>query len=198
MIGFNEFQYIFERTYGGTPAGEYDFLDLDVSKARSIASAILSGTGITVSKKYPKFDINFNKVKVKLSKSLGTERKDMPVIASWQVDDFKNHLTQENIKSFYKYQEVDDLKPIQGQIYFDKIIAAEIKYGAISHTSENVHKTIITSRDGYIIDGHHRWVTAMMNDTTIKLKTLVVDMGIHELLTYARNYGLSIGNEANK
>lgn len=201
MIKFKTFILLNEdsvKTYGGKPAGKFDTNKLDVVTAKEIALLMLKKNNIAVDTVFPKFSENFQSIKYGLSKSLGLQRKEMPVILSWQVDDFKKHLDKEKIKNKIIYQPVGDLKPIQGQIYFDKLIDSEIEFGGMKHGSKETKKTIITSKDGYIIDGHHRWATAMLTDPTIKVKTLSVDMDIHHLLEYAMQYGDSIGNIRNK
>jgi hypothetical protein len=196
MISFSEFKTLKEMA-GGSVAGHFDVLDLTADKAREIAVIMLSKENMKIETVYPEFSKNFNRIHKLLGGALGTQRKEMPVIASYQVDDFKKHLDKERIKAAYKYQEAGKLKPIQSQVYFDKLVNADIVYGGMEHGSTNTEKTMIVSKDSYIIDGHHRWATAMLNDPTVKIKTLVVDMDIQHLLKYAMQYGISIGNEQN-
>lgn len=195
MIKFSLFTKLHEA--GGSVAGKFEVLELDAPEAKEIANFLLTKNNLKIDKSYPNFSRNFKTIKEYLARSIGTARKNMPVITSYQVDDFKKHLDKENIKSVYKYQTVDQLKPIQGQVYFDKLINAEIEFGGIKQGSAQTEKPMIVSRDGYIIDGHHRWATAMLTDQKIKMKTLTVDMDIHALLKYALYYGVSIGNKPN-
>lgn len=195
MIKFREFTTLNEG--GGAEAGHYEVVDLSLAKAKSIATAILSSNKKTLESVYSNFDSNFKLLKTKLERSLGAKRKDMPVISSWQVDDFYKHLKSENIKAEFTRLPVSDMKPIQRQIYFDKLVNTEIEFGGMKHGSDQTNKTIIMSREGHIIDGHHRWATAVLQDPTIEIKTLKVNMDIHSLLRYAMQYGISIGNKPN-
>lgn len=94
---------------------------------------------------------------------------------------------------------VGDLRPIQEQIYFDKSIGNIAEEGsAASRKFLKGDSVFIASADYRIIDGHHRFLTGMMIDPTIKVKVLVVDLPISKLLPLAVAYGDSIGNERNK
>lgn len=197
MIDFKEHGFIFERMRGGggAEAGKYDFLDLDVVKAKSIAMAIVATHNKNFKELYPKFDYTFLDIKRKLESATGAKRKEMPVIAFNQVDEFKQDLLKNKVRAFYKYQKIGELKPIQSQIYFDKLITAEIKYGGIRNNPDN---TLVVSKDGYIIDGHHRWATGALAEPDTKVKTLVVDMPTEELVQYALDWGHKKGNVPNE
>jgi len=91
------------------------------------------------------------------------------------------------------------LRPIQQQIYFDKSIANIAKDGSKgSRKFLGGDSVFIASADHKIIDGHHRFLTGMLIDPSIKVKVLVIDLPISKLLPLAVAYGDSIGNERNK
>jgi hypothetical protein len=91
---------------------------------------------------------------------------------------------------------VADLKPSQSQIWLEKVVGMSLYFGPLKQSSEFLHEApIIVSRDGYILDGHHRFGAAMVSNPSLKLTALKVDMEIRELVKMARSYGNAIGNE---
>ena len=91
---------------------------------------------------------------------------------------------------------VADLKPSQSQIWLEKVIGMSLYFGPLKQSSEFLHEApIIVSKDGYILDGHHRFGAAMISNPALRLTALKVDMEIRELVKMARSYGNAIGNE---
>lgn len=90
-----------------------------------------------------------------------------------------------------------DLEPIQEQIYLDKAFGTIVKFG-IEKTKEVMEKKIlIASADNKIIDGHHRFLSALLIDKNLKLKVLQIGLPIDKLLPLATAYGDAIGNKRN-
>lgn len=85
------------------------------------------------------------------------------------------------------------MKPIQKQIWLEKVIGAIAKFGMPSSSSPVAKTTIITSRDNMIIDGHHRWAQVALAAPSMTMTTLKVPLDITELLDLARTYGAAIG-----
>jgi hypothetical protein len=92
---------------------------------------------------------------------------------------------------------VGDLKPIQKQVYLDKSIHKIGRDGAKTARSFLGKSVYIVSSDNYIIDGHHRYLTAMLIDPTIQVNTLSIDLPLSKLLPLATAYGDAIGNKRN-
>jgi len=90
-----------------------------------------------------------------------------------------------------------NLRPIQAQVYLSKSVES-IAHNGINATLSFLNKTtLITSSDYRIIDGHHRFLSAIILDPNIQLPCLVVDLPIKTLLPVATAYGDAIGNERN-
>lgn len=90
-----------------------------------------------------------------------------------------------------------DLIPIQQQVYISKSVDSIAKFG-VDASKEFLNSTVlITSADNRIIDGHHRFLSALIIDPDIKLKCLVVNLEIKVLLPLAQAYGDAIGNKRN-
>jgi len=88
--------------------------------------------------------------------------------------------------------------PIQQQIYFDKSIEATAQFGAKGTRDFIENKSLmIASEDLFIIDGHHRWLSALLIDPDMLLKGLQIDLPIKQLLPLSLSYGDAIGNKRN-
>lgn len=96
-------------------------------------------------------------------------------------------------------KKVSDLIPIQKQIYFDKSIGTVIANGVKSSKSFLSSKSFfITSSDNFIIDGHHRFLSAMLIDPKMSVNTLSINLPIAKLLPMSLAFGDAIGNKRNK
>ena len=91
-----------------------------------------------------------------------------------------------------------DLTPIQDQIYFDKGLGTIAKNGVNGTIKLLNSKVLIVSSDNRIIDGHHRFLSAILLDRDMKLNVLKISLPLAKLLPLAVAYGDSIGNRRNK
>ena len=91
-----------------------------------------------------------------------------------------------------------DLIPIQAQIYFDKGFKTISKNGVESTIDLLNSKTLIVSSDNRIIDGHHRFLSALLIDPDMKLNAIKIGLPLDKLLPLATAYGDAIGNKRNK
>jgi hypothetical protein len=87
------------------------------------------------------------------------------------------------------------LLPTQSEIWLDKVVGNIVKFGVPKQGSSVTDQTIIVSKEGYILDGHHRYGQAMLADPNLKLKALFIPIDIDTLVKVGRSYGNSIGNE---
>lgn len=95
--------------------------------------------------------------------------------------------------------EVKKLKPIQKQIYYDKAISTTFDFGFKASMDFIANKTFfIKSKDNYIIDGHHRYLAALLVDPNLKVNTLSINLPIKDLLPMSLAYGDAIGNQRNQ
>lgn len=99
-----------------------------------------------------------------------------------------------------KKSRVGDLKPIQKQIYLSKSLGRAVKEGGLEKSRKFLQskKNIsIISKDNFIIDGHHRFLTALLIDPDMKVETISIDLSISVLLKLSLAYGDAIGNKRN-
>ena len=97
-------------------------------------------------------------------------RKDMPQIdAAGLLADLK--------AAEKKYEELDiaakDLQPSQKEFNLEKV-------KSIAEEGTWKKKPIISTNDGFVVDGHHRWKAALEKESEVK--SIRVDMGLKELL----------------
>lgn len=93
-------------------------------------------------------------------------------------EDFLTYLRSKGISSAWNYHTVDFIKPIQVDIDQTKVAAM---------AQQTNLKPIIVSDMGYILDGHHRYFAAVMNDES-NISTYLVNTGINQLLAIANEY----------
>ena len=109
----------------------------------------------------------------------------------------KGNVDDDIVKGKFGKSKVSQLKPVQDQIWFKKVIGNLMVHGV---PKQGGHLTdgapIIKSSDGYIIDGHHRFAQAVLADPNLKLKSLELPLDTDTLVKVARTYGTAKGNRA--
>jgi hypothetical protein len=90
-----------------------------------------------------------------------------------------------------------DLKPIQKQIYFDKCMESIAKEGIDAAERYVTSMQMVASSDHHIIDGHHRWLSALIINPDLAMTGIQIDLPIAHLLPLLVAYGDSIGNRRN-
>jgi len=108
-------------------------------------------------------------------KGLNVPRAEMPQIRSHDVTEFLNTLRAKGIKVEEKQQTAGSLKPTQRELNPEKVAALK----GIPTTRD---KPIIVSKDGFIMDGHHRWAGIVADNPNHKIATHTVDLPMKELL----------------
>jgi len=92
---------------------------------------------------------------------------------------------------------VKKLKPLQNEIWFDKLIATMLAFGpAVTGTFPNTKGVALASEDNFIIDGHHRYGQIMLTDPSVTMRTLTIPLKREKLLAVARSYGTAIGHKS--
>jgi hypothetical protein len=106
--------------------------------------------------------------------------------------------TDDKIRMIQTKVAVKDFKPIQKQIYPDNSIKVIAKEGVLKSRQFLAHTTFfILSGDNYVIDGHHRMLSAILTDPDLKVNAMKIDLPIKKLLPLATAFGDAIGNKRN-
>lgn len=122
--------------------------------------------------KYLKENIEVPKIGMTFSRSL------MPQIDNH--DEYLKYLDNKNISYVKQKLPTSELKSTQMEFNKDKV--AEMM------NSRETAKPIIVSNDGYILDGHHRWLADYNKDKNAKTSSIVVNLPILELMRVSKYY----------
>jgi hypothetical protein len=115
---------------------------------------------------------------------------------------FREMLKQKNIKVLQTEVPADKLKATQKDLVGGKVIGM---MGALEKdpTNPKITAPIYVSRDGYVIDGHHRWAAivaynAKHPEAPIEMKSTVIDMDIKDAIPMANKFAEDMGIAAKK
>lgn len=174
-----------------------------VDDAYAYARKALGVNGINIDDDMPNFRKNYKILRDNINKhEKGINRFDMPAIKGSETAKFKRDIKEMekygNVDSKIKQMPVGKLKPIQDQVWLDFMMDNFIRFGFPYKGATITKKIMITSKDGFIIDGHHRYAQVLLTDPKLKMSVLVVDLKIDDLLELARRYAADIGNTGNQ
>jgi hypothetical protein len=135
----------------------------------------------------------------------GSRAAGMEADESGEVDTepvFKEMLKEKGIKTLQTQIPADKLKATQKDLVGAKVIGM---MGALEKDPNHPKITapIYVSRDGHVIDGHHRWAAivaynAAHPDSPIPMKTTVLDMDIKDAIPMANKFAEDMGIAAKK
>lgn len=108
-------------------------------------------------------------------------RKLMPQIPKEQHKKFFSYLRKENIKWHEGTVIAGTLKPTQDEFNLEKIANYILHRNVLGDH-------IIVSNDGYVLDGHHRWIVQYNLDKSAKVKAYIIDLPIVELMAMAKRF----------
>jgi len=135
----------------------------------------------------------------------GSKAEKMPLNKDGEVDTepvFKEMLKEKGITTTQTEVPADQLKATQSELGGDKVIGMmEALEKDPNHPS--ITAPIYVSRDGYVIDGHHRWAAivaynAEHPDAQIPMKCEVIDMDIKDAIPMCNDFAEEIGIAAKK
>jgi hypothetical protein len=114
--------------------------------------------------------------------SLTFKRSELPQIRSDHMQDFIHHLGTQGVGVKRHRVEPSKLRATQSEFNVEKVKGMMGK-------KDLSDKPSLTSRDGYILDGHHRWLVDHNKKTSHH--TVQVDLPIHDLIAKAHAYDKS-------
>lgn len=113
----------------------------------------------------------YTKLQYAKANSLGIARSEMPQVFSKNLEEFKQFLNEKGI-AFVEIQcSPRSLIASQNELNSDKV----------EKFLSCVLDPIITSKDKYVVDGHHRWAAALVRDKHT-IDCLEIQLPIRELL----------------
>jgi hypothetical protein len=96
------------------------------------------------------------------------------------VNDYLNNLKKHHIKFEKTAVDPMTLKSSQSEFSMESV-------AAIMKKPRTTESKIIISNDGYVLDGHHRWI-AHFNQTKKKMPVIKVDLPILELMRISKSF----------
>lgn len=124
--------------------------------------------------------------------NLGIERKEMPQIPDDVIPGFLKTFQDKGIKVTKDTMAVGQLKATQKEINAEKVVGMANAYKEGKYDPSK--QPIIVSKDGFVLDGHHRWAAMVHDDPSNKMRVFRVDTDIKTLLHAAQNHeGVNYG-----
>ncbi|HBN8340728.1 TPA: PLxRFG domain-containing protein [Pseudomonas aeruginosa] len=114
----------------------------------------------------------------KESGSVGIPRADMPQIKAEHRGAMVNFLHARGVQHQEETVPADSLKPTQAEFSRDKVAKAK--------GFEGGNRSILVSRDGHVLDGHHQWMAARDNGEEVKV--IRMDAPIRDLVKLAHEF----------
>ncbi|EMM6788246.1 PLxRFG domain-containing protein [Pseudomonas aeruginosa] len=114
----------------------------------------------------------------KESGTVGIPRADMPQIKAEHRGAMVNFLSARGVQHQEETVPADTLKPTQVEFSRDKVAKAK--------GFEGGNRSILVSRDGHVLDGHHQWMAARDNGEEVKVIRL--DAPIRDLVKLAHEF----------
>ena len=112
--------------------------------------------------------------------NLGVERRDMPQVEEKDLPAFVKWLKTQGVGVKLGEVSAKTLKPIQ------KEIRSDVVKDLASKNSPKLNKPVLlTKKDNYIIDGHHRWLGKLEQDKNANVNAYQIDMKIKDFLNLA-------------
>ena len=105
-----------------------------------------------------------------------------------------NDINDDKINISLKGISATKLKPIQKQIYLSEVFDLYRNQGN-KYLKDSL---FLCTSDLFILDGHHRFVAALLFNPSLKLKSLLIDLPINKLLPLLLTYTNAIGNAQNE
>ena len=132
--------------------------------------------------------------------NLGIKRKDMPQIPNNKKEQFLDLMEQRGVSVSREEVKPSELKPIQAEI--SGTTSGQIMMRIVTSREPEDFQTfdggaIIISKDGYVIDGHHRWAANVALETggdgSRRMRVIRVGLPHDKLIEVAKKWGESEG-----
>jgi hypothetical protein len=130
------------------------------------------------------------KIEIPRTGNLGFKRKEMPQVEGKNIPKFLDFLKSEGIKYTEKLTDSKKLRPTQSQFNQDKI------QSMIDSIDSKKQNPIMVSKDGYVLDGHHRWLAHYNLDR--KMPVVEIDLKINDAIDKMHDFPLSIKRGLNE
>jgi hypothetical protein len=127
-----------------------------------------------------------------INKSIGIPREELPQLDADQFDNILDSLTNYGITYKLGQAKASKLKPSQDQLNMEKIEKM------IADQAYNNDSKIFISKEGYIVDGHHRWAATVVNDSSAMIGVVLVNMSIIDLIKWFNEQDFTYSKKINE
>ena len=115
----------------------------------------------------------------KASDTMGITRDKMPQVKQDDYQEYKTYLKDNGVTLRPEVLDAKDLKPMQSE-FSDQGVEKQLRRNKEKGEGMNP-KPLLASSDGFIIDGHHRWLAA--KNSGFKVNILRANVDAQELLS---------------
>lgn len=138
---------------------------------------------------FPHFIDNYKLLKGKLNNKLDIPRRDMPKITNTLLiqlikklkTDYK-HTYKLNTKFVKGRIQMNKVFPSQREIYLEKVCESLVNNGITDS-----EKSIFISKEGYIVDGHHRFAKHYLHNPNNTISAIVISLPIALILNMLKD-----------
>jgi hypothetical protein len=131
--------------------------------------------------------------------NLGAERINMPQLDAADQEDFLAYAKRLGVGFKEAVARPQDLHPIQAEMDMGDV--GKIKASWLDPELRKKYgmddQFLFVTRDGYVLDGHHRWSSALLAEMEsgkpINLKVMVLDMDHEDALKFVNEYNDHVG-----
>lgn len=97
-----------------------------------------------------------------------------------------DHFEKNGVKTSQKTMPVGKMKATQSEIKADKVF--KMAEAHLKGKFDSIDDSVVVSKDGHILDGHHRWAALLTIDPGREMKVKEIDMTMDELLKEAASF----------
>jgi hypothetical protein len=143
-----------------------------------------------------KKSLNFCEAQPELCQSsLDIQRKDMPQIYEDSIPEYVDYLSENGIETTYaRGVSVDQLKPTQKDISLERMerMYKRLINGLYTDDSGKLlnplKRTVLATKDGYLLDGHHRWALNIFLHPKNQVDVLYINADIDNLVEVSKRF----------
>jgi hypothetical protein len=141
---------------------------------------------------------NFCDVEKKYCAStIDIDRADMPQIYEEYIPQYMDFLEEQGIDSRYEQGvQVGQLRPTQKNISLPRMkrMLQRLLNGYYTDSEGKMlnplKRVVIATKDGYLLDGHHRWASSLFLSPKNTVDVLRVEANIKDLVPISKNFGM--------
>lgn len=126
------------------------------------------------------------------TRNLGIERNQMPQISSDKVKDFMYYMKSLGHRYIDEKVKLNHVKCTQKEFNDDKIVKL------MKVASNNLKKPILLSKEGYLLDGHHRFLALYNKNQNDRIPAIRFNVEIYTLLNLAKSFPDSFSKSVNE